>query len=550
MGAPPPADDRHLSPEQEEGSDESNNVIINDYDEEATELFMDTVPNLVSELETLLRMLEVAEGTTFYPIPDMAWLRCASMAAPTSSGVTGLPDSDCHMSVEYYHCDESILPSVPADTSLMRQYEEVAVSVVRWVDARVNPPSMTTRQEIVLFLRSIFEDIPPACEDVDAVRNRHSPWYSSSSSSSSSAPTEDADCIIIVFPRRNEPMNELLSLFVISDICPAYALFSSVDVSTSRLRDDARECSDSWLFPFGVESTEAQLFVYRRLPPRMFLTSFHPTTQAPVPTEGCLWETVFTYSKAAEGENDDSKEPVARKKPDISYRLVGPPYMDVSELDSSLHSLRTLLQPEVRAVLQREVERIADFFIAWPEPQHYEAEATTTWNVFPLCHTFPGHDISKRQWIPRTCAYVPETAALLRDCFAPSPDGRHPQWLLRTALYSRLAPDAVLQAHTGWADLANSVIRVHIPIVLPVEAETLCGTWVDGCVRRHAYGEMILFDDSKIHRAYNYSHTQARTVLILDLLRPEHWPPGTAAGGHSPELDDFIAQFQEESVEC
>jgi hypothetical protein len=37
-------------------------------------------------------------------------------------------------------------------------------------------------------------------------------------------------------------------------------------------------------------------------------------------------------------------------------------------------------------------------------------------------------------------------------------------------------------------------------------------------------------------------------VLILDVLRPEHWPPGTAVGGHSPELDAFIAQFQEEVI--
>ena len=57
-----------------------------------------------------------------------------------------------------------------------------------------------------------------------------------------------------------------------------------------------------------------------------------------------------------------------------------------------------------------------------------------------------------------------------------------------------------------------------------------------------AKGQFLCFDDSKTHRAFNYSQ-QERIVLILDLARPEHLPLGTATGGHTDELDQFIASM-------
>jgi Aspartyl/Asparaginyl beta-hydroxylase len=62
-------------------------------------------------------------------------------------------------------------------------------------------------------------------------------------------------------------------------------------------------------------------------------------------------------------------------------------------------------------------------------------------------------------------------------------------------------------------------------------------------VETHSVGRPLCFDDSKIHRAFNYSKSP-RIVLILDLVRPSYLPLGTATGGHSDELDNFIAQMQ------
>ena len=60
----------------------------------------------------------------------------------------------------------------------------------------------------------------------------------------------------------------------------------------------------------------------------------------------------------------------------------------------------------------------------------------------------------------------------------------------------------------------------------------------------HKENDIIVFDDSKTHGAFNDSETEERIVLIVDLLRPDNVPPGRAVGGHTEELDQFVAQFK------
>ncbi|CAN0471269.1 unnamed protein product, partial [Discosporangium mesarthrocarpum] len=149
--------------------------------------------------------------------------------------------------------------------------------------------------------------------------------------------------------------------------------------------------------------------------------------------------------------------------------------------------------------------------------------------VFPFVHTFPAYDPSKTTWVASTCDMCPRTTALLR---------RVPE--IRTALFSRLGPKCRISGHRGWADLANHVLRCHLPLVVP--GERSCGLWVDGEVRHHVEGEVLVFDDSKLHKAFNNSGGE-RLVLIVDILRPPGMPLGMAEGGHTPELDNFIAAF-------
>jgi hypothetical protein len=183
-------------------------------------------------------------------------------------------------------------------------------------------------------------------------------------------------------------------------------------------------------------------------------------------------------------------------------------------------------------VIAEEALRVSETpWIPWPEDALNSGDATD-WTVFPFLHTFPVLDESRSTWIPSTVDACPKTAAIL----AKIPN-------LRTALFSRLNGRASLSSHTGWSDLANYVLRVHAGLIIPEEEEETCGLWVEGEVVYHSKGSLIVFDDSKRHRAFNTSD-KPRIVLILDLLRPLDVALGTCVGGHTSELNGLLSKFR------
>jgi SAM-dependent methyltransferase len=168
----------------------------------------------------------------------------------------------------------------------------------------------------------------------------------------------------------------------------------------------------------------------------------------------------------------------------------------------------------------------------WPE-KHY-TEEDSEWRVFPFCYTFPAYDASKTVWVPPTCELCPRTVEILRGIPG-----------IRTALFSKLGPNTTLTAHRGWADLSNDILRCHLPLVVPrmSNGEQCCAMVVGGESLYHEEGQVFVFDDSKLHYAFNHHNEKTRIVLIVDLYRPDHLPRGRARGGHSDELDEFIDKF-------
>jgi len=156
-----------------------------------------------------------------------------------------------------------------------------------------------------------------------------------------------------------------------------------------------------------------------------------------------------------------------------------------------------------------------------------------SWKVYPFLHTFPATDATKSCWIEESVAACPTTAALLRAIPG-----------VRTALFSRMGPGTYLTTHTGWADLANHVLRIHLPLYVPDEETRCCGLMVDGEVQHHKTGQLIVFDDSKNHSAFNAHPTKWRYVLIFDVLRPEGLPRGTATGSTTDQLQAFMDYFK------
>lgn len=188
-------------------------------------------------------------------------------------------------------------------------------------------------------------------------------------------------------------------------------------------------------------------------------------------------------------------------------------------------------------VLKREMEELTrTSWIPWPEHTLYQGKGNDgkerEWKVIPFVYTFPAYDPSSTKWVDNNCKACPKTFELLKSI----PN-------IRTALYSRLGPGVELSAHQGWSDLANHVLRCHIPLAVPEPEEDKCGLWVEGLISFHKPGSIIIFDDSKWHKAFNRTHKD-RIVLIIDIMRPNNIPIGSAEGGHTAQLDEFIAQFQ------
>ena len=394
-----------------------------------------------------------------------------------------------------------------ASTSMNKEVSSTGIPIViEWVDGRALKTDfvLTSNADCAYFLRSLLD-----------ARHDASPWVIPAKSSGTDH-EDDKDMVVLVVDRQSTP--EKLINFRVSDACPSWFLHAVGHIKNVNavampwLSTNVEQAEDSG------NANEAAMLIYRRLSPRIGLSNLHPQSQQPVHLRGCLWEQSLKVKE--EGT-----------PPEIRYQIVGPPILDPREEYPNL--LESLLEPNTIDVLRGEAIQIAHW-TAWPEQQHYKATSETgeaPWNVFPLCHTFPADDLTKRQWVPTTCAVVPQTVAHLKSKLGDT---------LRTALFSRLDPESVLEAHTGWEDLANHVLRVHIPLVLP--PGDLCGVWVDGCVQLHREGEALCFDDSKTHRAFNYS-SEARIVLILDLVRPATLPRGSATGGHSDELDEFIGRM-------
>ena len=102
----------------------------------------------------------------------------------------------------------------------------------------------------------------------------------------------------------------------------------------------------------------------------------------------------------------------------------------------------------------------------------------------------------------------PAALAALEHVRQPVIPGRAP-----LALFSRLAPGTHIQPHHG---LLNTRLICHLPLVVPDG----CGLRVGPETRGWTEGELLIFDDSFEHEAWNRG-TSDRTILLFEIWRPD-----------------------------
>lgn len=84
--------------------------------------------------------------------------------------------------------------------------------------------------------------------------------------------------------------------------------------------------------------------------------------------------------------------------------------------------------------------------------------------------------------------------------------------LVLNAGYSRMAPGTVITPHVGYTD---DVLRLHIGLDCPVGN---CAIQVGEEVRTWCNGEVLLFDDTIEHSAWNLTDRD-RVILLVDLVK-------------------------------
>jgi aspartyl/asparaginyl beta-hydroxylase (cupin superfamily) len=104
----------------------------------------------------------------------------------------------------------------------------------------------------------------------------------------------------------------------------------------------------------------------------------------------------------------------------------------------------------------------------------------------------------------------PETMAALRN-LPLCRTGRTP-----AALFSLLRPGTRIRPHHGYM---NARLICHLPLIIPGE----CALRVGNETRAWREGEVVVFDDSVEHEAWNLSK-ELRVVMIFDVWRPELTP--------------------------
>jgi aspartyl/asparaginyl beta-hydroxylase (cupin superfamily) len=82
-----------------------------------------------------------------------------------------------------------------------------------------------------------------------------------------------------------------------------------------------------------------------------------------------------------------------------------------------------------------------------------------------------------------------------------------------TALFSLLRPGTHIPPHHGFL---NTRLICHLPLIVPPG----CALRVGNETRPWKEGEVVIFDDSMEHEAWNRS-SELRVVLLFDIWRPE-----------------------------
>lgn len=197
---------------------------------------------------------------------------------------------------------------------------------------------------------------------------------------------------------------------------------------------------------------------------------------------------------------------VYRQQPQVFYFPELPQIQFYDRADfpwaRALEADTAAIRSELHGILQA-VDRFAPYMQPNPDRPAFNTNGLLNDPSWSACHLIKGGEE-----VAENAALCPHTMNALRRLPLCRIKGRTP-----TALFSLLRPGAHIPPHHGFL---NTRLICHLPLIVPPG----CALRVGNETRPWREGEVVIFDDSIEHEAWNRS-PELRVVLLFDVWRPE-----------------------------
>lgn len=201
--------------------------------------------------------------------------------------------------------------------------------------------------------------------------------------------------------------------------------------------------------------------------------------------------------------------PIQLQQP-TSFYFPGLPQRPFYERDeflwvAELEARTSIIQGELAALLRAQADQFEPYVAADADRSggtapnaHLAGDAS--WSAY--------HLLKGGEPVEGHAEHFPETLAALELAPMPRVAGRAPM-----ALFSLLKAGAHIRPHHG---LFNFRLICHLPLIVPPDCTLRAGNQL----RNWREGELLIFDDSMEHEAWNRSDRQ-RIILLFEIWRPE-----------------------------
>jgi aspartyl/asparaginyl beta-hydroxylase (cupin superfamily) len=197
----------------------------------------------------------------------------------------------------------------------------------------------------------------------------------------------------------------------------------------------------------------------------------------------------------------------------IKYDKIDKPFYNIKEINKKLFLLE-----DNHKIIEKELNNANLIWVKWPETYLYE---NNNWSIIPI--------FAFGKWINKYKSFFPLTLNILSQI-----DN------IETILFSKLKPNTIIDPHQGWEELSNRILRCHLCLTIADKGINYIS--VSNLKKYHKKGELIIFDDSKLHYSINKSN-EDRIVLIIDIKRPNHIEKGKSKIKKTPQLIKLINKY-------